>query len=348
MATDDAATRAPLDRRGARRAARRVPRHHHLEDPLPREPGADRPRAHAVGIPEVLRPATSPGCAGSSTSRRSTSCRSRSSRSVSTSCPTRRRGPSRQPPTPTAPTADAPRPERPRPCRRRAAEGARRRRPLDGRAAVRRQVPRQSTPKSDPRPGRRPVRADVARSTTATTRRLGPTDGEQHATRAPSSRRTAGLDDGAGRAARELRPARPGARGRRRGLVRRRRARGRRIAAGFFAARHRSSPPPHVPHVRRARSRAVRPGALPYVRQRNPEARARLRRSSVELAGARSPTAHRAAARRGARVARRVSRSSTARRRDTPRRVRHRRVRGATRRARSAPTIPTASCWWAC
>ena len=34
--------RAPLDRRGARRAARRVPRHHHLEDPVPREPGPGR------------------------------------------------------------------------------------------------------------------------------------------------------------------------------------------------------------------------------------------------------------------------------------------------------------------
>ena len=33
----------------------RVPRRHDLEDPLPREPGPDRPRAHAVGLPEVLR-----------------------------------------------------------------------------------------------------------------------------------------------------------------------------------------------------------------------------------------------------------------------------------------------------
>ena len=40
-------------------AARGVPRHHDLEDPLPREPGPHRPRAHAVGLPEVLRRPTS-------------------------------------------------------------------------------------------------------------------------------------------------------------------------------------------------------------------------------------------------------------------------------------------------
>ena len=32
-----------------------VPRRHHLQDPLPREPGPARPRAHAVGLPQVLR-----------------------------------------------------------------------------------------------------------------------------------------------------------------------------------------------------------------------------------------------------------------------------------------------------
>ena len=39
----------PLDRRRSRPAARRVPRHHDLEDPVPREPGSHRPGAHAVG-----------------------------------------------------------------------------------------------------------------------------------------------------------------------------------------------------------------------------------------------------------------------------------------------------------
>ena len=47
--------RAPVDRRGPQPAAGRVPRRHDLEDPLPREPGPARPRAHAVGLPEVLR-----------------------------------------------------------------------------------------------------------------------------------------------------------------------------------------------------------------------------------------------------------------------------------------------------
>ena len=56
MPTTTDTVRAPLDRRGAGDPARRVPRHHDLEDPVPREPGAHRPRAHAVGVPEVLRP----------------------------------------------------------------------------------------------------------------------------------------------------------------------------------------------------------------------------------------------------------------------------------------------------
>ena len=45
----------PVDRRRARSAAPGVPRRHDLEDPLPREPGARRPRAHPVGVPQVLR-----------------------------------------------------------------------------------------------------------------------------------------------------------------------------------------------------------------------------------------------------------------------------------------------------
>ena len=55
MRRHDGRARAPVDRRGARELQRRVPRHHHLEDPVPREPGPDRPRAHAVGVPQVLR-----------------------------------------------------------------------------------------------------------------------------------------------------------------------------------------------------------------------------------------------------------------------------------------------------
>ena len=46
---------APVDRRGARAAARGVPRRHDLQDPLPREPGPDRAGADAVGLPQVLR-----------------------------------------------------------------------------------------------------------------------------------------------------------------------------------------------------------------------------------------------------------------------------------------------------
>ena len=54
---------------------RRVPRHHDLEDPLPREPGPDRPRAHAVGLPEVLRRRPRAAALDPATSRRSTSSR---------------------------------------------------------------------------------------------------------------------------------------------------------------------------------------------------------------------------------------------------------------------------------
>ena len=59
LGSDDRMTtasgRPPLDRRGARAAAGGVPRRHDLQDPVPREPGPARPRAHAVGLPEVLR-----------------------------------------------------------------------------------------------------------------------------------------------------------------------------------------------------------------------------------------------------------------------------------------------------
>ena len=48
-------TGVPVDRRGPGPAPGGVPRRHHLQDPLPREPGSARPRAHAVGLPEVLR-----------------------------------------------------------------------------------------------------------------------------------------------------------------------------------------------------------------------------------------------------------------------------------------------------
>ena len=45
----------PVDRRGPVAAQGGVPRRHHLQDPVPREPGPARPRAHAVGLPQVLR-----------------------------------------------------------------------------------------------------------------------------------------------------------------------------------------------------------------------------------------------------------------------------------------------------
>ena len=68
--------RLPVDRRGPRPPAGRVPRRHDLEDPLPREPGPARPRAHAVGLPQVLRgrhraPALDPAPAAARTSCRS-------------------------------------------------------------------------------------------------------------------------------------------------------------------------------------------------------------------------------------------------------------------------------------
>ena len=76
--------RLPLDRRGARPAARGVPRRHDLQDPVPREPGPDRAGAHAVGLPQVLRATTSSCCASSCASSGRTTCRSASSRTAST------------------------------------------------------------------------------------------------------------------------------------------------------------------------------------------------------------------------------------------------------------------------
>ena len=55
MTTRRGRAAVPVDRRGARPAPGGVPRRHDLEDPVPREPGPARPRAHAVGLPEVLR-----------------------------------------------------------------------------------------------------------------------------------------------------------------------------------------------------------------------------------------------------------------------------------------------------
>ena len=46
---------APVHRRGPEPPPGRVPRRHHLQDPLPREPGPARSRAHPVGLPQVLR-----------------------------------------------------------------------------------------------------------------------------------------------------------------------------------------------------------------------------------------------------------------------------------------------------
>ena len=65
----------PVDRRRPRPAAPGVPRRHHLEDPLPREPGARQPGADPVGVPQVLRAATSSACDGCCASSASTSSR---------------------------------------------------------------------------------------------------------------------------------------------------------------------------------------------------------------------------------------------------------------------------------
>ena len=108
----------PVDRRGAGAAARGVPRRHHLQDPVPREPGPHRARAHAVGLPEVLRRRRRPARSSCASSAR-TSCRCGSS--ATGSRPARRRPTA----TPTTPTAAAERhgvlevePARRRPDRR--------------------------------------------------------------------------------------------------------------------------------------------------------------------------------------------------------------------------------------
>ena len=66
---------APVHRRGPQPAPGRVPRRHHLQDPLPREPGPARPRAHAVGLPQVLRGRHRAAALDPRASSATTSCR---------------------------------------------------------------------------------------------------------------------------------------------------------------------------------------------------------------------------------------------------------------------------------
>ena len=145
----------PVDRRGARPPPGGVPRRHHLEDPLPREPGPARPRAHAVGLPQVLRdrrraaaldPAPAAGALPAAEGHQGPPARRRPT--PGRRCrPTSRRGARR--PSAVAVETDAGRGRRRGPSRRRrsrrgraAGAGARRARRRDGAAPARRAAPR--------------------------------------------------------------------------------------------------------------------------------------------------------------------------------------------------------------
>ena len=173
-------------------------------------------------------------------------------------------------------------------------------------------APARAAPQA-PRARREPaadVRADAARSTTAADddRRRSATDGEPHPrgelAAAAGSRRRAGR--ASSRATAWSRPALEVGGDARASTTTR--SRSPRVAAGFFAPRHRGPPPPHVPHVRRARGGAVRAGAAAVPPPAQPRgAGARSRRTLVELARLGRAAAHRAAAPGRARVARRVT-----------------------------------------
>ena len=321
---------------------RRVPRHHDLEDPLPREPGSRRPRAHAVGLPEVLRRTTSRACGGSCYQQKEHFLPLKVIKERLDELP-----PGEEARLLDARTLDAGAapPRRPERVRRRADAGRRRRPP--------RTEPSAGTA---PRPAPCAARPDGARvrAHAAARRRRArrPRSSTPAATRTYSRSElaaAAGLDDAQVARARELRADRRRPRGRRR-----------RRATTTTRSRSRASRPASSPrgvearHLRMYRTFAEREAVLfgqvllPYVRQRNPEARARLQEELVELADARAPAADRAPARRGARDARRVSDLAGAGARDAPRRSRPSRSASPASPPRSAPTIPTASCSSAC
>ena len=317
---------------------RRVPRHHDLEDPLPREPGTGEPGAHAVGLPEVLRArpraaaldplpaegALPPAEGDQGAPRRAAAGRARRASSTRRRPPTRPaasgRGRSRAPAvvvdhrrrrgqrTDRAAPAPAPAGVRTHPARRRRASptttslGARRRR------------------------GARTTRAELAAAAGLVDAQLS--ELESYGLVAPS---------------REVDGDRP---------VRRRRARGRPHRRRLLPPRRRGPPPPHVPHLRRAGGGAVRAGAdavRPPAQSRGPGAACRRSWSSWRRSGA--ACAPRCCATRCARPSpserpRPSVRDRPVRRRCSTR-PRSGRASSAWRR-RSRPITPTASCSSAC
>ena len=292
---------APLDRRGAGRAPRRVPRHHDLEDPLPREPGPHRPRAHAVGVPEVLptdvarlrwilhqqqrqlpaaegdqgapRPAPTRRAACRPRRRTAPPNLRRPTRATSRddgreACLGRRRAGAATPPTPADPSRRA---IEPPPAERRGAT-----RP--GRRARRTFVP--TLPLDDGRADDDGGPDDVSRPTRV----------------ASSPRRPASRP--AGRRARELRPAQPALRAAASARYDDDALEVAQRGGRLLRPRHRGPAPEDVPHFAEREASLFGQVLLPYLRQRNPEARARLQDELVELARSDAGCAPRSCARR--------------------------------------------------
>ena len=269
-----------VDRRRAQPAARRVPRHHDLQDPLPREPRPRRTRAHAVGLPQVLR------------RRRRTAALRPAPAARALPAAEGDQGPARRSSTATAALAAVVAPTR----RRRASADRRRPRPAP-------------TRRRGKRPSKEPVLFEETREAReqAEAREVDRRRSPTRPAPTTSRRRQSGvsltraeLAQAAGHHRRGARPAR-GIRPRR---ARRTRTRDRvlfdedalavaRIAAGFM--RHGIEPR----HLRMYRAFAEREAGLfeqvllPYRRQRNPEAQARTRRGARRARRPRPPAAHR-------------------------------------------------------
>ena len=299
---------------------RRVPRHHDLEDPVPREPGAHRPRAHAVGLPEVLRrrphaaaldpvPAEGelPAAEGDQGAPRRAVPSELAQLDTIDAVPGEADGSPRssRSTSPATEVLDVGRRRAPRPGRRPTpATGARQ-------PAVAAEPPTtREAPLASARARRRPTGAARPRSRRRCRSTTAPTTRASTPPRTPTTWRPA--TSCAGRRAstaaqvaqlEELRPGRAGPRGRRRrARSTTTRSRSATIAAGFFARGIEAR------HLRMYRTFAEREAVLfgqvllPVRAPAQPRGpRARLQEELVELATPRAPAAHGAAPRRGAR-----------------------------------------------
>ncbi len=311
----------PVDRRGARAAARGVPGRHDLEDPVPREPGPHRAGAHAVGVPQVLRGRRRAAAAHPARAARALPAAAGHQGPASTPARSSRR-------------ATPPRGTRRRIRPTRATRSRRRPRSPKHPAAGRRAARAERCPASASRPARRPTSRRAACADAGVDPRPSPTAEHHRAVATPAPRRVVNREELCAMASITLAqlesleeygggPAPQGL-----GRALRRRFGRDRLGRWRIPPRRRRRPaPPGMAHVGRARGRAVRavhraaapPAASPGPRPGDGAARgaersrgARLPRRTDALVGPPAPRASEAtSARRGPRGAWRGTPPST-------------------------------------